>query len=180
MEIEVSGLARFSERGDKMKKVLMVDIHACNGCRICEVICSFEKETASSPTKSRIRILRVDEAGMDVPGVCQHCESPPCRDVCPMDAITEDQKTGAVILNPNRCIGCRACTFVCPYGVISLDVDRKVMIKCDLCGGEPQCARYCPKGALVYERAEVIDTLRRERDLKVFIGPLLKSRGSLS
>ena len=162
-----------------MKKVLMVDINACNGCRICEVICSLEKEKAAAPTKSRIRILRVDEAGMDVPGVCQHCESPPCADVCPMDAITRDPKTEGVVLNQDRCIGCRACTFVCPYGVISLDVDKKVMIKCDLCDGEPQCAKYCPKGALIYDRAEVIDTLRRERSLKLFIHPLLKSKEPL-
>jgi anaerobic carbon-monoxide dehydrogenase iron sulfur subunit len=162
-----------------MKKVLMVDINACNGCRICEVICSLEKEKVAAPTKSRIRILRVDEAGLDVPGACQHCESPPCADVCPMDAITRDPNTEGVVINQDRCIGCRACTFVCPYGVISLDVDKKVMIKCDLCDGEPQCAKYCPKGALIYERADVIDTLRRERSLKLFIRPLLKSRGDL-
>ena len=162
-----------------MKKMLMVDVNACNGCRICEVICSFEKEKVSVPTKSRIRILRVDEAGMDIPGVCQHCESPPCADICPMDAITRDPKTEGVVLNEERCIGCRACTFVCPYGAISLDVDRQVMIKCDLCSGEPQCAKYCPKGALVYERAEVIDSLRRENKLKPFIKFLLKEREGL-
>jgi len=156
-----------------MKKILMVDVNACNGCRICEVVCSFEKEGVSAPTKSRIRILRVGEAGTDLPGVCQHCESPPCADICPMDAISRDLQTEAVILDPGRCIGCRACTFVCPYGAISLDVDRKVMIKCDLCHGEPRCAQTCPKGALVYERSEVIDTLRRERNLRPFIKPLL-------
>jgi len=48
-------------------------------------------------------------------------------------------------------------------------------IKCDLCGGEPQCARYCPKGALHDERAEVIDALMRERSLITFVRPLLKS-----
>lgn len=159
-----------------MKKVLMVDINACNGCKICEVVCSFEKEKASFPIKSRIRILRVDEAGMDIPGVCQHCESPPCADVCPMNAIIRDTETQGVILRQDRCIGCRACTFVCPYGAINLDVEKQVMIKCDLCGGEPQCAKYCPKGALLYERAEVIDTLRRERNLLTFVRPLLKSR----
>jgi Fe-S-cluster-containing hydrogenase component 2 len=162
-----------------MKKILMVDVSACNGCRICEVVCSLEKEKASVPTKSRIRILRVDEAGVDVPGVCQHCESPPCADICPMDAITRDPKTEGVILNQERCIGCRACTFVCPYGAISLDVDKQVMIKCDLCNGEPQCAKYCPKEAIVYERSEVIDSLRREKNLKPFIRSFLKSRESL-
>jgi carbon-monoxide dehydrogenase iron sulfur subunit len=159
-----------------MEKILMVDINACNGCRICEVVCSFEKEKASAPTKSRIRILRVDEAGMDIPGVCLHCESPLCADVCPMNAILRDPKTGGVILNQERCVGCRSCTLVCPYGVISLDVEKHVMMKCDLCDGEPQCVRYCPKGALLYERAEVIDALRRERSLITFVRPLLKSR----
>lgn len=160
-----------------MKRLIMVDIDACNGCRICEVVCSFEKEQASIPVKSRIRILKVDEAGIDIPGVCQHCESPPCEDVCPMNAICRDPNTEGVIINQDRCVGCRSCTFVCPYGVISLDVEKKVMIKCDLCGGDPQCVRYCPKGALIYERSEVIDTLRRERKLLSFIEPLYKARG---
>ncbi len=162
-----------------MRKVLMVDVNACNGCRICEVVCSFEKEKAVSPVRSRIRIFRVDQDGVDVPGVCQHCESPPCSDVCPMDALTRDPKTDGVVLNQDRCIGCRACTFICPYGAISLDVERKVMIKCDLCGGDPQCVRYCPKGALSYERAEVVDSLRREGRLKLFVKPLLKSKEPL-
>jgi len=162
-----------------MKKVLMVDVSACNGCRICEVVCSFEKEKAASPVRSSIRILRVNQDGLDVPGVCQHCESPLCRDVCPMDAITRDPVTEGVVLDPDRCIGCRACTLVCPYGAISLDVERKVMIKCDLCGGEPQCVRYCPKGALSYERAEVADSLRREGKLRQIVKPLLKSKEPL-
>lgn len=160
-----------------MKRLIMVDIDACNGCRICEVVCSFEKERASIPYKSRIRILRVDEAGIDIPGVCQHCETPPCEDVCPMNAISRDSNTEAVIINQDRCVGCRSCTFVCPYGVISLDKEKKVMIKCDLCGGEPQCVSNCPKGALIYERPEVIDTLRREKKLLSFIGPYVKSKG---
>ena len=162
-----------------MKKVLFVDVNACNGCRICEVICSLEKEKGAAPTKSRIRVQRVDEAGIDVPGVCQHCETPLCADVCPMDAITRDPKTGGVLLNQERCVGCRACTFVCPYGALSLDVDRHVMMKCDLCGGDPQCARTCPKGALLFERAEVIDSLRREKNLRLFIKPLLRAREGL-
>ena len=151
-----------------MKKVLAFNIENCTGCRICELICGLEKNNECNPAKSRIKIIKSEESGIDVPLMCQHCEDPPCRDVCPVEAIIKDPETGAVILREDLCIGCRACTLVCPYGVITMDVDRGVMVKCDLCQGNPQCAEICPKGALVFERVDILEARNIEKRSKGF------------
>lgn len=140
-----------------MRKIIGVDVAECTGCRICELVCAFEKSEECNPAKARIKIVKFEEAGVFVPGICQHCEDPPCMDVCPVEAIRRDPETGAIILRGDVCIGCRACTLVCPYGAITMDVDRHVMVKCDLCEGNPQCVEFCPKGALFYDRIDVID-----------------------
>lgn len=159
-----------------MSKMFMVDLQACTGCRICEVVCSFEKEKAVRPSKSRIRILKMDEYGMDVPVICQHCQSPPCVDVCPVNAIVRLEGESRVVLHQDRCIGCRACTFVCPYGAISIDVDTGKSIKCDACGGEPQCVKLCPKKALYYDDPEVINTLKRKGQMGFILKSYLKAQ----
>jgi len=68
--------------------------------------------------------------------------------VCPTQALQRDDRTGAVVLLEERCIRCRACVWACPWGNMGFDADRAQVYKCDLCGGDPQCARYCPSRAL--------------------------------
>ncbi len=155
-----------------MKKVLAFDIDKCTGCRICEMVCALEKGEGCNPEKARIKIVRVDEFGLDVPGICQHCEDPPCMDVCPVEAIVRDPETKAVVLRGEVCIGCRACTLVCPYGAISMDQERGVMTKCDLCGGNPQCVEFCPKGALEYDRIDVLEARKRETRYRKILQPM--------
>lgn len=162
-----------------MKKILMVDIKACSGCRTCEVVCSFEKEKAVGPANSRIRVLKIDERGIDVPVLCQHCESPLCADVCPVNAITVRQGGQGVVLNQERCVGCRACLLACPYGAIQVHGTTGKSMKCDLCGGDPQCVKLCPKQALFYDDPEVINALQRQR-MKLILKPFLKAGEFLS
>jgi len=163
-----------------MEKVLMVDVTKCTGCRICELVCSLSHEGECNPLKSRIRVFKIEDEGIDLPCVCQHCETPLCRDVCPVDAIRRNPDTGAVIIKEELCVGCRACSLVCPYGAITMDVSRKVMLKCDLCDGDPKCVKFCLTKALIYERKDVVDTLRRESSMQQFVKPLLKSREVIS
>ena len=157
-----------------MQKIFMVDLDACTGCRICEVMCSFEKDEAVAPSRARIKILRLDDNGLDVPVVCQHCESPPCADVCPVHAIVKVEGKG-VLLETERCVGCRACTLVCPYGAIQVDATTMKSVKCDTCGGDPACVRLCPKGALHYDSPEAVNTLRRHGRMRAVVKQLLKS-----
>ena len=69
---------------------------------------------------------------------------------CPVEAITKNAATGAMEVNEAVCVGCKVCTIACPFGTINYNQDSGKVIKCDLCGGDPQCAEACPTGAIVY------------------------------
>lgn len=133
-----------------MKKTLNVDPDKCTGCRSCEVVCSFQHEKEIIPAKSRIHIIKWEETGLDIPIVCQQCDKPVCESVCPVKAIRRDDKTGAMLVDYDACIGCRMCTMACPLGACYLDKEKKMIIKCDLCAGDPICAKFCPSGAVQY------------------------------
>jgi Fe-S-cluster-containing hydrogenase component 2 len=133
----------------------------CTGCRACELACSFHHEDIFSPSKSRIRVVKIDEEGIDVPVGCEHCDSAVCMLVCPVKALTEDKNTGAIILNPDICIGCKQCLAVCPFGAIHYDEEKRVFYKCDLCAGEPECVKWCETKAITY--SDTLDPLLRTK-----------------
>ncbi len=85
-----------------------------------------------------------------IPVLCMHCETAMCDLVCPTGAIYRELTTGAIKVNPDRCIGCSACAYACPFGAISLDIRTRTGVVCDLCNGEPLCVRTCPTGALEF------------------------------
>jgi len=146
-----------------MSKILLMDPEKCSGCKRCELVCSFVKEKIFSPVRSRVQLVKIRETGTNIPVVCQQCTEPVCMDVCPTKALTRDDKTGAVILNEDLCIGCRMCFIICPIGAISINIDSKKMAKCDLCKGKPACVEACGYGALEYvEAAEASYHKRRE------------------
>ena len=100
---------------------------------------------------------------MNVPVVCQQCEDPACANICPVQAVSRDAETDAVVVDHDVCVGCRMCTVACPFGAVALDKDQRRAIQCDLCGGvEPWCVRFCEPGALTYKRpaAAVVDKKR--------------------
>jgi Fe-S-cluster-containing dehydrogenase component len=82
---------------------------------------------------------------------------------CPVEAFHRDEKTGAVLIDDDVCIGCRLCIDECPFGGISIDPDKERVIKCDLCGGDPQCVKYCPTSALQYVRADRMIALKKRK-----------------
>ncbi|MDP6178469.1 MAG: 4Fe-4S dicluster domain-containing protein [Desulfatiglandales bacterium] len=133
-----------------MEKVIVVEPDKCTGCKVCEMICSLHHEDEINPIKSRIHITSWEEDGIDIPMVCQQCEDPPCRAVCPTSAIYLYSQTGAMLIDEEKCIGCRMCINACPFGApIVLPETRKV-VKCDLCSGEPQCVEFCEPKAIQY------------------------------
>jgi Fe-S-cluster-containing hydrogenase component 2 len=141
-----------------MHKIILVDPWKCTGCRMCEVACSFYHEKECNPSRSRINVLKLKD-DIFLPSLCQHCEEPLCIDLCFRKAITRDEN-GRVLINYDRCIGCRLC-LLCPLGGISVDVKTGKVIKCDLCGGEPRCVKVCPTKAVEYVRADRGAILRK-------------------
>ena len=136
-----------------MDKVLVTDYEKCTGCRICELVCSVKHEGVSNPSRSRIKVMKWESEGRYVPMSCQQCESAPCMLICPVKAISRDESLNRVKVDYDVCIGCRMCVAICPFGAMGFDVLAKKVMKCDLCDGDPQCARFCDVHAVSYLEA---------------------------
>jgi carbon-monoxide dehydrogenase iron sulfur subunit len=141
-------------------KFLVVIPERCAGCRICEQICSLTKESEFNPTNSRIHIVKKEWMGIRHQVVCQQCDPPICRSVCPNAAISRDPKTGAMIIDDEKCTRCSLCVKACPFGAIRLDTKKEKVLVCDLCGGHPICVEWCPEDALKYTSLNLVE--RRE------------------
>jgi len=157
-----------------MNYQIMIDINKCSGCGICELVCSLHNNRECNPEKSKIRVVRYEDDGTYscVPVVCQQCEKPACKEACVTKAIYRDPGTNAVVINKQNCFGCKYCFMVCPFGGISIDRDRRVASKCDLCGGEPRCVEFCPKDALRYVRSDKIDITKRRAGVDRYVEEL--------
>lgn len=153
-----------------MTKVLIVEYEKCVGCRTCEMACSAKHTATINPHQSRVSIVKWDLDGEGIPIACSQCESAPCLAICPVIAIARDESLDRVVIDYDKCIGCRMCVAVCPFGAMSFDSTSSRVIKCDLCDGDPLCAKFCSYGALEYvdvseptvrKRREVADEVRR-------------------
>ncbi len=138
-----------------MRKVLFTDYDKCNGCELCVLHCSFQRTQTFSRSRSAVRLIKEEEKGICIPEMCQHCLEPECLLVCPVDAISRDEKTGIVSHDIDTCIkGCKLCLTVCPYGALSLDPVTGKIFECNQCQGEPVCAQVCPIEIIHYQEAE--------------------------
>lgn len=132
------------------EKVLVVHAERCTGCHACEMICSLVHEGECNLILSRIGIMKTNAGGTNenVPVVCRQCHDPVCADVCVMGAIYRDEETGAVVVKENLCVGCKTCVTACPLGGVLYHYVKGCAMKCDLCGGEPECVKSCIYDAL--------------------------------
>jgi len=149
-------------------KFLFIESEKCNGCRICELRCSFFHEGVYSPTLSRIHVVKWELDGIDVPVACRQCVDAPCIRVCPTGAVTKSAKPGAIQIDESKCIGCKMCVVACPFGAMMMHPKLNIAMTCDLCDGDPQCAKYCPENAIHYMTPkEFADYRRKEKARKV-------------
>jgi Fe-S-cluster-containing hydrogenase component 2 len=84
-----------------------------------------------------------------VPVMCMQCEEAACLKVCPVGAFYQDEN-GAVVMCDDKCIVCKLCVSACPLGNISFSPINRKVFKCDLCSGDPKCAKFCSPGAIRY------------------------------
>lgn len=152
----------------KRNKVLAVDYHKCFGCRICEQWCSLSHHGVISPAKTRVKVQRIEKNGANIPIICTQCNPAPCITICPENALSRDEKTGAIRVNNDLCIACRKCMVACPNGAISLDTNGETVLICDLCKGKPQCVDKCPTNSLTYVAPEIVGRGQRARIARCF------------
>jgi Fe-S-cluster-containing dehydrogenase component/CRP-like cAMP-binding protein len=140
---------------------MVIDLDRCTRCDDCVRACA-------STHDNNPRFLRhgPTAGSLMVANACMHCADPVCMIGCPTGAIHRESFAGQVVINPDTCIGCKACFNNCPYDAIRMvevrDTNGEFLVdqemkpiakatKCDLCvesHGGPACERACPHGAL--------------------------------
>jgi carbon-monoxide dehydrogenase iron sulfur subunit len=147
-------------------KRIVVHEEWCIGCRLCEVHClvqhSKSKDIIKAYTGERgdlmARVMVEEEGPVSFALQCRQCLDASCLEACVSGAMHRDEKTGAVVCDESRCVGCWMCIMVCPSGAIQQNLSgTRIASKCDLCYGsdEPACVANCPNQALTYEETDL-------------------------
>ncbi|WFP62983.1 MULTISPECIES: 4Fe-4S dicluster domain-containing protein [unclassified Mesorhizobium] len=184
-------------RTDK-KLGLVIDLDTCVGCQACVTACKewntgghMAPLTDTDPYGghadgvwfNRVHAYEhTTETGgrtVNFPRSCLHCEQPACVTVCPTGASYKRTSDGIVLVDEDKCIGCKLCSWACPYGAREFDTDVGVMKKCTLCVDRiyndnlatedrvPACVAACPTSARHFgdlgDPASAISRLVEER-----------------
>lgn len=151
-----------------MHRTIFIDKDRCIGCFSCIIACKLEHRLPPDPIKPPLgnpkgpELIRVYHVGPQIrddevyqyflPISCMHCLDAPCIKVCPRSAIYKDGETGITLVNPEKCIGCKFCLWVCPYGAPQFQ-DGKLKL-CNLCihrlreGKQTACEAACQARAI--------------------------------
>lgn len=126
------------------------DFEKCTECRRCSIACAQVKTGAVRMADSRIEIVR---RWPELPQirVCRFddCDGHPCVAACPVEAISD--KDGLVLIDRETCTGCEACVDACPHH--SIRMHSAIAVKCDFCGGDPECVKACVTVAIAKKGA---------------------------
>ncbi len=158
---------------------MVIDLSRCKNLRKCQDAC--DHMHSLSPDQNWIKVDSMDDAEHTAPywqpTTCMHCDEPPCVKVCPVDA-TFKRQDGIVLIDSDRCIGCRFCMAACPYSTrvfnwgapqiapeiaaqpysceSSVPQKKGTVGKCDFCpdmarkGELPHCVSACPNGTFFF------------------------------
>jgi len=150
-------------------KGFIFDYTKCIGCHACIVAC--HNENGVEPPMAWRQVQTANKIKIPLSGfinlsiACNHCENPVCLAACPAKAYTIDTTTGAVIHHSDRCMGCRYCTWACPFDAPKFNPLKGVVEKCSLCnnrlleGLNPACVEACPVGALSFGEIDVKESV---------------------
>lgn len=143
-----------------MRNCLVVDLDRCTGCDTCVVSCKYENGLDLVVCWNRVGVVGPTGDFPDVeqyylPVQCQQCENPQCVKVCPTGASYRDEKTGVVLIDKSKCIGCQYCMMACPYDVRIYREDAHVVEKCTLCSQRTVQGGACVRGELLRRCASV-------------------------
>jgi Fe-S-cluster-containing dehydrogenase component len=132
---------------------MVIDTVRCVGCMDCVVACKTENQVPEGFNR--------DWIAYDVTGTfptlhmeirserCNHCDNPPCVSCCPTGASHVHDVGGVVLVDPDKCIGCKGCVASCPYGARFIHPEGYAD-KCTFCihrveqGLKPACVSVCP------------------------------------
>jgi molybdopterin-containing oxidoreductase family iron-sulfur binding subunit len=161
------------------KFVMVVDLALCKNARKCISACQKHHYRPEETEWLSVKLMKDSEKAAPYwfPKQCFHCDNPPCVKVCPVDA-TYKRQDGLVLIDNDRCIGCKFCMAACPYSTRVFNWDEPEMPidirnleynaetglpakvgtveKCDFCpdrtreGLLPPCVEACPNGVFYF------------------------------
>jgi molybdopterin-containing oxidoreductase family iron-sulfur binding subunit len=161
------------------KFVMVIDLSRCKNLKKCEASCNHMHHLHSGLSWLKVYPMQQGEhtAPYWQPTTCMHCDHPPCVKVCPVDA-TFKRQDGIVLIDADRCVGCRFCMAACPYSIrvfnwekpdipeeickqsydceTSVPQKRGTVGKCDFCPDMirrkelPHCVQACPNGTFFF------------------------------
>lgn len=150
-----------------LKNAFRFDTNKCVGCMACAVGCSIENQTSAGMNwrvvNSQNLLRHPDLPVFHFSLACNHCDDAPCMKNCPALAYSRDAITGAIIHHAEACIGCKYCTWACPYDAPKFNPATQTVEKCNFCttrladGLKPACVQACPVGALEFETEGEVD-----------------------
>jgi carbon-monoxide dehydrogenase iron sulfur subunit len=150
--------------------VIYVKPDKCMGCKSCEIGCAVQHSEGKTLFSALLEIpapmkrLFVETAeGVKMPILCRHCDDAPCLNACISGCLYKDEN-GFIRRKKERCVGCWTCLMICPFGVVTRDVNKHLAVKCDRCHklDVPACVTACPTKALVVKDLDQIPKEKRQ------------------
>ena len=164
-----------------MSKVFVIDVAKCSGCYNCQLVCKDEHAgndwtpyAKPQPDTGQFWLKVHDYVNGTIPKVkvhyipkvCNHCAEASCIASCPVEGALYRRDDGLILLDPEKCNGCRACMNACPYGAIYFNDELNIAQKCTGCahlldGGVklPRCVESCATGCMYFGEEEELRDL---------------------
>ena len=150
----------------------------CTQCYGCETACKSWRDLPYGIKYRRVMNIwngiypKVKSSSLSI--ACLHCAEPACMAACPAEAISKNEKNGRVLVVESLCIGCKACSDACPFGVPQFG-ENDIMQKCDLCFGQeladadPPCIDTCPGKALTLVEVTREEKISQEETVNIIL-----------